>query len=492
MRTLLPIHSHEDEELTEYELARLAAIKANAELLLSLGLDPAPATPLRPRKKARVEEHSTSQREQEWNRGLKESSQAEDEEEVARQLLGRGVRPGHRRISREEPGWGIFAGVVIGDDADDGEYEGSVSLSNTPSSSSSTSSTSSRGKGAARPLAASESPRPSARSASPVRKLRGRAESAPFALSRPLAQGQSQGQVRTELAPRRSARNEEKRAGLLTPAATSSLAAGSASSSGSLSSETRRFSQKAFVAPDSGRAPPTAALVDSEGDFTFHTRVLPRLIRDPAPARRQRRGTSSASSTEASNSPLLLQLGRTLPARIYSPKRFGPIPGIAPGTWYPSRIACSTSSLHAPTVAGISGDSSQGAYSLCLSGGYEDDVDSGDTVTFTGSGGRDLRGTPAKRKNLRTAPQSTHQSFANPLNAALRRSKQTQKPVRVLRGFRGRRPYAPPEGYLYCGLYVVERCWTQRGQSGFDVCRFALKRLEGQGELPTFKSEGEE
>jgi E3 ubiquitin-protein ligase UHRF1 len=155
-------------------------------------------------------------------------------------------------------------------------------------------------------------------------------------------------------------------------------------------------------------------------------------------------------------------------------------------------MACSTSSLHAPTVAGISGDSLHGAYSLCLSGGYEDDLDEGSTVTFTGCGGRDLRGTPAKRKNLRTAPQSMHQSFQNPLNAALKRSVETQRPVRVLRGFKGRRPYAPPEGYLYCGLYVVERCWVQRGQSGFDVCRFALRRLEGQGELPTFRSAEEE
>ncbi|PWN19943.1 hypothetical protein BCV69DRAFT_283472 [Microstroma glucosiphilum] len=478
MRALAPIHAQEDEELTEYELARLAAIKANAELLLSLGLDPAPTTPVRPKKKAKLEGSASPSSivDQE------SSESASSEGQAVKQSLGRGVRPGRRRITREEPGWGIFAGVFIG--GGDEDKEGSSLFPISPPS------TSARGgRSVVRPLAASESPRPSARSSSPVRKLRGRAESAPFVLS--VAPGQGQDKAGAEVALRRSARNEERRTSPRT-----STAAGDLTSSGSGTSGTRRFSQRSFVVPDSRIETEAAtSLIDAEGDFTFHTRVLPRLITPPASTRpkRQRRRTSpgSGSGPVATTLPLL-QLGRTLSTRLYSPKQFGPIPGIPPGSWYPTRMACSTSSLHAPTVAGISGDSSRGAYSLCLSGGYEDDEDLGCSVTFTGSGGRDLRGTPAKRKNLRTAPQSAHQNFQNPLNAALKRSVQTQRPVRVLRGFKGRKPYAPPEGYLYSGLYVVERCWTERGQSGWDVCRFALRRLEGQGELPTFRSAEEE
>ena len=46
-------------------------------------------------------------------------------------------------------------------------------------------------------------------------------------------------------------------------------------------------------------------------------------------------------------------------------------------------------------------------------------VDLGMAFTYTGSGGRDLKGTKNAPKNLRTAPQTTDQSFDNPKNAAL-------------------------------------------------------------------------
>lgn len=39
--------------------------------------------------------------------------------------------------------------------------------------------------------------------------------------------------------------------------------------------------------------------------------------------------------------------------------------------------------------------------------------------SLTGAGGRDLKGTPSARKNLRTAPQSFDQSFEHNMNASL-------------------------------------------------------------------------
>ena len=42
-----------------------------------------------------------------------------------------------------------------------------------------------------------------------------------------------------------------------------------------------------------------------------------------------------------------------------------------------SRAQCSFDAIHAPFVAGISGNSTEGAYSVALSGGYDDDVDLG-------------------------------------------------------------------------------------------------------------------
>lgn len=41
------------------------------------------------------------------------------------------------------------------------------------------------------------------------------------------------------------------------------------------------------------------------------------------------------------------------------------------------RAACSTDAVHAPFVAGIAGSATDGAYSVALSGGYDDDVDLG-------------------------------------------------------------------------------------------------------------------
>lgn len=50
-----------------------------------------------------------------------------------------------------------------------------------------------------------------------------------------------------------------------------------------------------------------------------------------------------------------------------------------------------------PTVAGIHGGP-EGAYSIALSGNYEDNIDIGHCFTYTGEGGRDLKGTKANPK----------------------------------------------------------------------------------------------
>jgi len=177
--------------------------------------------------------------------------------------------------------------------------------------------------------------------------------------------------------------------------------------------------------------------------------------------------------------------------RIHDPKTFGHIPGVPVGTWWETREDCSNDAIHAPWVAGISG-SDKGAYSVALSGGYEDDVDMGDYFTFTGSGGRALRGTKTNPKNLRTAPQSSDQSFEHSFNKALKISSETRRPVRVIRGFKLSSAYAPFEGYRYDGLYTVEKAWMEKGlnDGGYLVCKFAFRRVPGQPPLQ-IKDEGE-
>ncbi|KAL9716215.1 hypothetical protein Ac2012v2_000661 [Leucoagaricus gongylophorus] len=178
-------------------------------------------------------------------------------------------------------------------------------------------------------------------------------------------------------------------------------------------------------------------------------------------------------------------MGREAGQRIHDPKTFGHIPGVAVGTWWLTREACSRDAIHAPWVGGISGGS-QGAHSVVISGGYDDDIDLGYGFTYTGSGGRDLKGTKTAPKNLRTAPQSSDQTFENNFNNMLRRSCETKNPVRVVRGFKARSKYAPIEGYRYDGLYRVEKAWSEKGLNpkGYLVCKYAFKRLAGQPPLP--------
>ncbi|KAF8597604.1 hypothetical protein BDV93DRAFT_527279 [Ceratobasidium sp. AG-I] len=174
-----------------------------------------------------------------------------------------------------------------------------------------------------------------------------------------------------------------------------------------------------------------------------------------------------------------------LVGRKHDPKTFGLIPDVRIGTWWATRAECSSAAIHAPFVAGISGGL-EGAYSVALSGGYDDDVDMGEAFTYTGSGGRDLKGTKANPKNLRTAPQSSHQTFENSFNRSLQVSADTKKPVRVIRGFKLPGKYAPKDGYRYDGIYIVERAWIAPGNNPgrFNVCKFAFRRVPGQPPIP--------
>lgn len=64
---------------------------------------------------------------------------------------------------------------------------------------------------------------------------------------------------------------------------------------------------------------------------------------------------------------------RTLGVRVHNPKTFGHIPGIGVGKWWATRMEASADAVHAPTVAGISGNAHEGAWSVALSGGYPDE-----------------------------------------------------------------------------------------------------------------------
>ena len=56
-------------------------------------------------------------------------------------------------------------------------------------------------------------------------------------------------------------------------------------------------------------------------------------------------------------------------------RTFGHIDGTFIGDIFDNRVALAKSGIHPPTQAGISGGSKEGADSIVLSGGYEDDED---------------------------------------------------------------------------------------------------------------------
>ncbi|KAG6918655.1 hypothetical protein DXG01_012776 [Tephrocybe rancida] len=72
----------------------------------------------------------------------------------------------------------------------------------------------------------------------------------------------------------------------------------------------------------------------------------------------------------------------------HDPKFIGEISGYPVGSTFRDRNELSSTGVHAPLRAGIHGNKQDGAYSVVLSYGYEDDEDEGETFIYTGQGGR--------------------------------------------------------------------------------------------------------
>jgi len=179
-------------------------------------------------------------------------------------------------------------------------------------------------------------------------------------------------------------------------------------------------------------------------------------------------------------------VGRTKICSIVPSNHFGPIPGVPVGSCWKYRVQASEAGVHRPHVSGMHGRDSEGAFSIVLAGGYEDDTDDGDEFTYTGSGGRDLSG------NKRTAEQSFDQTLTKTNRALAKncdcpvdnktggKAKDWKKglPLRVIRSYKFAKhsEYAPEDGIRYDGIYKVIKYWPEKGQSGFIVWRYRLRR----------------
>ena len=201
--------------------------------------------------------------------------------------------------------------------------------------------------------------------------------------------------------------------------------------------------------------------------------------------------TKKKSRTPASNSNRdwgkgMACQGRSKICTIVPQDHVGPVPGIPVGSMWKYRLQVSEVGVHRPHVAGIHGRENDGAYSIVLSGGYEDDKDFGEEFKYTGSGGRDLSG------NKRTAEQSCDQKLTK-MNLALARccaapldvkkgaeaeDWKKGRQIRVVRNCKLAKhsKYAPKEGNRYDGIYKLVKYWPEKGQSGFLVWRYLLRR----------------
>lgn len=144
---------------------------------------------------------------------------------------------------------------------------------------------------------------------------------------------------------------------------------------------------------------------------------------------------------------------------------FGEISGINEGATFTSYVELNKSRIHTPTQAGIAGSQKEGADSIVISGGYEDDQDFGDEIVYTGHGGRDGSGKQIADQTLTRG------------NLALAKNEIDGLPIRVIRGAHKGNPFAPASGYRYDGLYRVDSHWSETGKSGFKMYRFRLLKL---------------
>ncbi|KAE9461905.1 hypothetical protein RHGRI_037600 [Rhododendron griersonianum] len=168
--------------------------------------------------------------------------------------------------------------------------------------------------------------------------------------------------------------------------------------------------------------------------------------------------------------------------RTNTKKRIGAVPGIEIGDIFFFRMEMCLVGLHAPSMAGIDfmsfklvqGEDSL-AISIVSSGGYEDNVDDGDVLIYSGQGGNIYR----KDKFVDITDQKLERG-----NLALEKSLHRGNHVRVIRGVKD---VANPTGkiYLYDGLYKIQHSWAEKGRSGVNVFKYKLVRVPGQPEAFT-------
>ncbi|KAI1392511.1 PUA-like domain-containing protein [Hypoxylon trugodes] len=147
--------------------------------------------------------------------------------------------------------------------------------------------------------------------------------------------------------------------------------------------------------------------------------------------------------------------------------------GIPVGAWFANQLVALQRGAHGSRGGGIRGTADSGAYSIVVSGMYEDlDNDRGETLHYSGSGSHE------NGDRMKPAPSTIGMK-------ALKTSLRTRKPVRVLRAGGSSRAnrWLPRCGLRYDGLYQVTALRECKNRKGGLYEQFTLVREPGQEPL---------
>ncbi|XVE65171.1 hypothetical protein DITRI_Ditri07aG0159700 [Diplodiscus trichospermus] len=155
----------------------------------------------------------------------------------------------------------------------------------------------------------------------------------------------------------------------------------------------------------------------------------------------------------------------------------GPVPGVEVGDEFHYFVELNIVGLHRQSQGGIDyvkqGDTIV-ATSIIAAGGYENDLDNSDVLSYMGQGGNVMQ------KGKQPEDQKLERG-----NLALANSRFVKNPVRVIRGETRSSDLSEGRGktYVYDGLYLVEEYKQEPGPHGKLVYKFKLVRILGQPEL---------
>mmetsp|Transcript_8053 Transcript_8053/g.23879 ORF Transcript_8053/g.23879 Transcript_8053/m.23879 type:complete len:1721 (-) Transcript_8053:2384-7546(-) len=146
----------------------------------------------------------------------------------------------------------------------------------------------------------------------------------------------------------------------------------------------------------------------------------------------------------------------------------GHVPGARVGQRFDGKGALCFARLHCNINAGIDCLQGKAAFAVVITGGYEDNDDTGQRFTYSGMGGRGKDGHQVKDQTWTAG------------NEALRLAMRQGIPVRVCR--RVSQGNSAPV-FSYDGLYRIIKAERKPGAAGFLICKFRMVGIPGHSQV---------